>query len=90
MVANVLAIAGFTTGIILGVFLLGILTPRVSQKAALVGLVLGLLVMSDVAFGTPLAWPWYTVVGSTSTLAIGMLASRAWPAAEAAAPAASL
>jgi Na+/proline symporter len=80
VVENVLTIAGFTTGITLGVFLLGLLAPRASQKAALLAFGLGLLVMSAVAFGTSLAWPWYTVVGSTATLAIGVLASRAWPA----------
>ena len=79
VVENVLTIAGFTTGITLGVFLLGLFAPRASQKAALVGFGLGLLVMSAVAFGTPLAWPWYTAVGSTATLGLGLLATRIWP-----------
>jgi SSS family solute:Na+ symporter len=90
VVENVLTIAGFTTGITLGVFLLGLLVPRASQKAALVAFGLGLLVMSVVAFGTTLAWPWYTVVGSSATLAIGAIASRAWPAVEPPAPAGTL
>jgi SSS family solute:Na+ symporter len=82
VVENVLTIAGFTTGITLGVFLLGLFAPRTSQRAALAGFGLGLLVMSVVAFATPLAWPWYTVVGSTATFALGWLASRRWPAPE--------
>jgi SSS family transporter len=80
VVEAVLTIAGFTTGITLGVFFLGIFTKRVGQQAALVGLVLGLATISAVAFGTRLAWPWYTLVGSLATFGLGLLASLAWPA----------
>lgn len=76
VVAGVLAIAGFTTGIILGVFFLGILTRRVGQTAALVGLVLGLAGMTAVYLFTPLAWPWYALVGSLGTFGLGLAASR--------------
>jgi SSS family solute:Na+ symporter len=81
VVESVLTIAGFTTGITLGVFLLGLLVPQASQRAALVGFGMGLALMSGVAFATPLAWPWYTVFGSTATLVLGLLASRIWPGA---------
>jgi SSS family transporter len=80
VVEAVLTIAGFTTGITLGVFFLGIFTARVGQQAALVGLALGLVTIGAVAFGTRLAWPWYTLVGSLSTFGFGLLASVAWPA----------
>lgn len=82
VVASVLTIAGFSTGIVLGVFFLGIFTLRVSQRAALVAMALGLLGMTLVAFGTTLAWPWYALVGSLGTFAIGLLASRVWPEPE--------
>jgi len=36
-------------------------------------------VVGAVAFGTRLAWPWYTLVGSTATFVAGWLASLAWP-----------
>jgi Na+/proline symporter len=75
VVEAVLTIAGFTTGITLGVFFLGIFTKRVGQQAALVGLVLGLATITAVAFGTRLAWPWYTLVGSLATFGFGLLAS---------------
>lgn len=79
VVSAVLSIAGFTTGIVLGVFFLGLFTRRVGQRAALCGLLLGLAVMTAVAFGTPLAWPWYSLVGSLATFAWGWLASYVWP-----------
>jgi solute:Na+ symporter, SSS family len=81
VVESVLAVAGFTTGITLGVFFLGIFTTRVGQKAALVGLVSGLATITAVAFGTHLAWPWYTLVGSLATFGFGLAASFAAPAA---------
>ncbi len=41
IVSSVLGIAAFTTGIVLGVFFLGMFTRRVGQRAALAGLVAG-------------------------------------------------
>ena len=43
VVNNALAIASFVTGILLGLFLLGILTRRVGQSAALVGMLAGVV-----------------------------------------------
>jgi SSS family transporter len=79
VVEAVLTIAGFTTGIILGLFFLGIFTTRVGRRAAFAGLLAGLALISAVAFGTRLAWPWYTMVGSLGTFGSGWLASHAWP-----------
>jgi len=82
VVESVLAIAGFTTGVILGVFFLGVGTKGVSQRGALVGLVGGLGVMTALVLvipmivGKPLmAWPWFAVAGSAITFAIGVLAN---------------
>jgi SSS family transporter len=79
VVDSVMAIAGFTTGIILGVFFLGILSRRATQHGALFGLVVGLAVMSAIFFGTELAWPWYTIVGSSTTFLTGLAVSLLWP-----------
>jgi len=76
VVDNVMAIAGFTTGIILGVFILGVLTKTVQQRSALIGLVTGLLLMMAVALGTDLAWTWFSLLGSATTFAVGWAASR--------------
>ena len=86
VVESVLGIAAFTTGIVLGVFFLGILSTRVGERAALAGLVGGLAVMTAIYFATPLAWPWYALLGSALTFTIGLAASLIWPREPAAAP----
>jgi len=84
VVASVLGIAAFTSGIVLGVFFLGMLPHRVDQRAALTGLVVGLAGMTWIYFGTSLAWPWYALVGSLLTVGAGLAAS--WRPGDAAAP----
>ncbi len=79
VVSSVLGIAGFTTGILLGVFFLGLFARRVGQRAALVGLTVGLVGMSWIFFYTDLAWPWYALVGSIGTYLAGVIASFVLP-----------
>ncbi|MCZ2342299.1 MAG: sodium/solute symporter [Bacteroidales bacterium] len=64
----VLSIAGFTTGLILGLFLLGRMTQPVSSLAALVGLVLGACIVFGLWLTTRLAWPWFAPLGTVSTV----------------------
>jgi Na+/proline symporter len=75
VVNNALAIASFVSGILLGVFLLGVLTRRVGQPAALVGVLAGISAVTYAKFGTSLAWPWFALVGSSTVFAVGLLAS---------------
>src|SRR5215210_5333769 len=82
IVSSVLGIAAFTTGIVLGVFFLGMFTRRVGQRAALAGLVAGFAGMTWIYFGTSLAWPWYALAGSLLTSAVGLAASWVWPREE--------
>lgn len=76
VVNAVLGIAGFSTGIVLGVFFLGRFVPRAGGREALVGIACSFAGMTAVYFGTDLAWPWYSLVGSLGTLAAGALAVR--------------
>ena len=80
VVNDVLAIASFSVGLLLGIFALGVFTHRVGQRAALVGLLAGLLVLTWTKFGTPVAYTWYAVIGATVTFGTGLLASYVWPA----------
>jgi SSS family solute:Na+ symporter len=75
VVASVLAVASFTLGILLGAFFLAIFAPRAREADALAGMAGGFAIMSTLAFGTSLAWPWFALVGSTLTLAAGLASS---------------
>ena len=79
VVSSVLGISAFTTGIVLGVFFLGIMTRRVGQRAALAGIAVGLVGMSLVFFATPLAWTWFALAGSLGTFVVALAASLIWP-----------
>lgn len=66
-----LAIASLINGPILGVFFLGA-TKRATTRSALLGMSAGLAAVAVVAFTTKVAWPWYAVVGSMTTLLVGV------------------
>lgn len=70
-----LTIASIPFGALLGVFLLGVLTRRVGQRAALAGVAAGLGVIIYVRFATPVAWTWYVMIGASATFAVGLAAS---------------
>lgn len=93
VVQNVLAIAGYSAGLLLGVFALGVLTRRSGQTSALVGGLVGLLVLLVVQFGVPalvkekylpegfgIAFPWYAVIGAGTTFLTGSIVSWFVPA----------
>jgi SSS family transporter len=66
-VFNVLKIAGFAAGPVLGLFLLAVTAPTVRQNAATAGFIIGAGGLSLIALGTDLYWPWYAAVGSLLT-----------------------
>lgn len=85
VIDQVLDVAAFTTGVLLGVFFLGTLTQRVRQTDALIGFVAGLAVDLVVKFGLP-AWagitvagPWFGLLGCAATFGAGLLASHLLP-----------
>jgi Na+/proline symporter len=69
-----LAIASIPFGALLGVFLLGVLTRRVRENAAIAGMVTGLATMTYVRFFTSIAWTWYVLIGACVTFAAAWLA----------------
>lgn len=84
---SALSIASLINGPILGVFLVGTFIRRAGQKHALIGMVTSLLLMSYLLYlefvkrfnvapdATPIAWTWYVLIGSLTTLLIAWLAS---------------
>lgn len=76
VVDEVLGIASFTNGVILGVFLLGTFTRDVQRRGAFAGMAVGAAVMLAVKLFTPIHWQWYVLIGSLTTFAVGVSASR--------------
>jgi len=76
VVDEVLAVAAFTNGLILGLFLLGTLTRRVQERGALAGLSAGTAVMLAVKLATAIAWQWYVLIGACVTFGVGAAAAR--------------
>jgi Na+/proline symporter len=70
-----LSIASILYGALLGVFLLGLLTRRVGERAAMLGMVAGLSVMIYVRGYTSIAWTWYVLIGTSVTFATGRVAA---------------
>jgi SSS family transporter len=84
VVKNALTIAGFSAGLLLGVFALGVLTRRSGQVAALAGGCVGLAVLLFAQFGAPLwgikiAFPWLALIGASTTFASGWVVSLVFP-----------
>jgi Na+/proline symporter len=79
-----LTIGSIPMGALLGVFLLGVLTQRPREMAAMAGVVAGLGAVLYVHFAIPkIAWTWYVLIGTTVTFGVGWLASLFQGAAEA-------
>jgi Na+/proline symporter len=76
VVDNALTVASFVTGLLLGLFCLGLWTRDVGQRSAFLGLLAGTAAVTAVKFATTIAYPWYALVGSATVVAIGWLASR--------------
>ncbi len=78
-----LSIASVIYGSLLGVFLLGLLTRRVGELAAMIAMCVGLALMLYVKFETTIAWTWYVVIGTAGTFAAGLAASTVFPRTDA-------
>ena len=70
-----LSIASIPSGVLLGVFLLGVLTRKPREGAAMAGVVAGLAAILYVWLGTPIAFTWYVLIGTTVTFTAGVAAS---------------
>lgn len=76
-----LSIASILYGSLLGVFLLGLLTKRTQENAAMAGMTVGFFLMLYVKFYTPIAWTWYVLIGTSVTFGVAYLLSFVLPAA---------
>jgi Na+/proline symporter len=70
-----LTIGSIPMGALLGVFLLGVLTRKPREGAAIAGVAAGLSIVIGIHFYTPIAWTWYVLIGTITTFSVGLLAS---------------
>ncbi len=74
IVDAVLSVAGFAIGLLLGLYGLGLIRPQTSQRVALTAFVVGAAVTSW-TFTTSLNSYWYTLVGSSTIVVVGVVLS---------------
>jgi len=72
-----LTIASITYGSMLGVFLLGVLTHKTTEKGAILGMLAGFFSMLAIWSWGSIAWTWYVLIGTAITFSVGYLASVA-------------
>ena len=71
---------GLLGGPLLGMFLLGIFSNRANARGVACGWLAGVMVLAWVCFSTPTSFLWYALTGCVVTVAVGVLASRLFPA----------
>ena len=77
--ALALSVASLINGPILGVFLVGTFLKRAGEKHALVGMLASISLMLYILLGTKIAWTWYALIGSITTVLIAGLATMVLP-----------
>ncbi len=77
-----LTIGSIPMGALLGVFLLGVLTRRPGEPAAIAGVIAGLGAVLFVNLRTHIAWTWYVFIGTVVTFVVGLIVSLAPGAAQ--------
>ncbi len=70
-----LTIGSIPAGALLGVFLLGVLTRRPGERAAMAGVAAGLAAIVLVIWRTRIAFTWYVLIGTGVTFLVGLAAS---------------
>ena len=70
-----LSIGSIPAGALLGVFLVGVLTKKPGERAAIAGVVSGLAAILYVVLKTPIAFTWYVLIGTSVTFSVALVAS---------------
>ena len=70
-----LSVLSLASGSVLGAFLIGTLMPGMSRAATVAGMVAGLVVMMWVWTATTVAFTWYVLIGTFTTIAVAAVLS---------------
>jgi Na+/proline symporter len=73
--ALALSVASLINGPILGVFLVGTFLKRARETHALIGMIASISLMLYILLGTKIAWTWYALIGSMTTLVVTFIAT---------------
>lgn len=84
VISNALTIAGYAAGLLLGLFLLAVLSRSTTQTSAMIGAAAGLLTLLAAQFlipryGVSIAWTWFAMIGSVTTYTVGTIAALMLP-----------
>jgi Na+/proline symporter len=65
-------------GGLLGAFGLGVLVKRATQTSAIVGMAVGIGTVTIIWLAIPerVAWPWFALIGTATTFAVGAALGR--------------
>ena len=74
-----LSVASLINGPILGVFLVGTFLKKARETHALIGMAASIAVMLYILLATPIAWTWYALFGSLTTLIVAFIATLVIP-----------
>ena len=77
--ALALSVASLINGPILGVFLVGTFLKRAREIHALIGMIASISLMLYILLGTKVAWTWYALIGSITTVVVAFLATLILP-----------
>ncbi len=69
-----LAVLSLAAGPVLGAFLVGVLTRGVRERAMLVGMVAGIVVLFALWWTAAVAWSWYAFIGASVTAGVALVA----------------
>lgn len=78
VVDEVLGIQSFTSGLLLGVFLLVLTTAR-RAAGPIIGLSVGAMTLLALRLFTSVSWQWYALVGALTTFVVGWIVGRMSP-----------
>lgn len=70
-----LSVASLINGPILGVFLVGTFLKNAREKHALIGMTASIALMIYILLGTKIAWPWYALIGSITTVLVAYVST---------------
>ena len=75
VVTGVMAVASYTTGLLLGLLVLCFYPRQLSSRSVMAAFLVGLIAMTLIRFFTDIAWPWHALLGTAFVAVFGLLFS---------------